>query len=150
MGGMPSRVGGPFSLFKLVCILEGSKLRRAISSAYLISVSESPGRVAVLDVSEAGRKITNGLTITKSKKNDERGQQCLTPVAVVNSGKACRIILPAHRSTLFMFTPLSFERSSSCSGVIMPMSPQQREALHSSFALIRARQHCISKGRTRI
>ncbi|KAG5441364.1 hypothetical protein CSKR_108710, partial [Clonorchis sinensis] len=37
---------------------------------------------------------------------------------------------------LFIFTPLSFERSSSCSGVIIPMSPHQREALDSSFALI--------------
>ncbi|KER27671.1 hypothetical protein T265_05305 [Opisthorchis viverrini] len=34
--------------------------------------------------------------------------------------------------------PLSFERSSSCSGVIIPVSPHQREALDSSFTLIRA------------
>ncbi|KAG5455075.1 hypothetical protein CSKR_104584 [Clonorchis sinensis] len=43
-------------------------------------------------------------------------------------------------SILFIFTPLSFERSSSCSGVIIPVSPHQREALDSSFALIRAHQ----------
>ncbi|KAG5451619.1 hypothetical protein CSKR_112470 [Clonorchis sinensis] len=51
---------------------------------------------------------------------------------------------------LFIFTPLSFERSSSCSGVIIPVNPHQREALDSSFALIRAHQQCISSGRAGI
>ncbi|KAG5450266.1 hypothetical protein CSKR_112666 [Clonorchis sinensis] len=41
----------------------------------------------------------------------------------------------------------SFERSSSCSGVIIPMSPHQRKALDSSFALIGAYQQCILGGR---
>ncbi|KER28146.1 hypothetical protein T265_04977 [Opisthorchis viverrini] len=47
---------------------------------------------------------------------------------------------------LFIATPLSFERSCCCSGVIIPVSPHQREALDSSFALIRAHQQYISNG----
>ncbi|KER28562.1 hypothetical protein T265_04610 [Opisthorchis viverrini] len=43
-------------------------------------------------------------------------------------------------------TPLSFERSCSCSGVIIPVSLHQREALDSSFALIRAHQQCTPMG----
>ncbi|KAG5453962.1 hypothetical protein CSKR_110045 [Clonorchis sinensis] len=51
---------------------------------------------------------------------------------------------------LFIFMPLSFERSSSCSGVIIPVSPHQREALDSSLALSGARQQCISNDRAGI
>ncbi|KAG5452405.1 hypothetical protein CSKR_107109 [Clonorchis sinensis] len=49
--------------------------------------------------------------------------------------------------TLFIFTPFSCERLSSSSGVIILVSPHQRETLDSSFALIRAHQQCISSGR---
>ncbi|KER32905.1 hypothetical protein T265_01184 [Opisthorchis viverrini] len=55
----------------------------------------------------------------------------------------CTLAVDSHtRHT----TPLAFERSSSCSGVIVPVSPHQRDALDSSFALIRAYQQLISNG----
>ncbi|KAG5454462.1 hypothetical protein CSKR_113128 [Clonorchis sinensis] len=59
-----------------------------------------------------------------------------------------RLSTECRLSQMFIFTPLSFERSSSCYGVIIPMSPHQSgEALDSSVALIRAHQQCISSGR---
>ncbi|KER23137.1 hypothetical protein T265_08908 [Opisthorchis viverrini] len=60
------------------------------------------------------------------------------------------LALRDENANLFIVTPISFERSSSCSGVIIPVGPHQRKALDSSFALTRAHQQCISNGRAGI
>ncbi|GAA54019.1 hypothetical protein CLF_111911 [Clonorchis sinensis] len=85
---MPNRAAELFRLFKVVCISEGYAPRRPISFAYSMSVSEYPGSILTPEVSDAGREISSSISITKMKRKSEKGQPCLTPLDVVNSGES--------------------------------------------------------------
>ncbi|KER21542.1 hypothetical protein T265_10164 [Opisthorchis viverrini] len=66
----------------------GSDPRRAMSSAYSISVSGGPGSTSTTQALEAGSESSMIISLTKLKRKGERGQPCRTPPDVVNSGES--------------------------------------------------------------
>ncbi|KAG5445444.1 hypothetical protein CSKR_103747 [Clonorchis sinensis] len=82
---MPNREAELVRLFNILCITTASDPRRAMSSAYSISVSGRPGSASTPQAVEADNESSMIVSMTKLKRKGERGQPCLTPLDVVNS-----------------------------------------------------------------
>ncbi|KER27743.1 hypothetical protein T265_05297 [Opisthorchis viverrini] len=80
---IPNREAELLRLFSIVCKATGSDPRRAMSSAYSMSVSGGPGSTSTPQALEAGSESSMIVSMTKLKRKGERGQPCRTPFDVV-------------------------------------------------------------------
>ncbi|KER24741.1 hypothetical protein T265_07631 [Opisthorchis viverrini] len=85
---IPNREAELFRLFSIVSIVTGSDPRRAMSSAYSMSVSGGPRSTSNPQALQAGSESSMIVSMTKLKRKGERGQPCRTPLDVVNSGES--------------------------------------------------------------